>query len=76
MENANGNEHWLELYKEALLEHDPQMLSVRIADAQRAIQERTLQLWSDRSPDTNERNRLHTASRYLDILRTCSRKAS
>ena len=76
MESARSKERWSELYEEALLEHDPQMLWIRISEAQKAIQERTIQLWCERSLDATERDRLHSASRYLDILRTCSRKAS
>jgi len=74
MENAKGNEHWLDLYREAVLEPDPDMLSTRICEAHKAIEERERQLWHEGTLESRERERLEAAYRYLEILRACVRK--
>ena len=74
MEDAKGNEHWLELYKDAVSEHDPDVLAVRISEAQKAIQQRERQLWYEGSLERSERERLDAASRYLEMLRVFGAK--
>lgn len=69
MDNGKENERWLELYKEAVLEHDPERLVSRITEAHKAIHERERQLWYAGSLEQSERERLEAASRYLEALR-------
>lgn len=74
MENAGVSKSWRELYREALLEHDPAKLEARIVDAHRAIEEEVRRSWYGRSTDIRERQSLEAASHYLEILRSCSGK--
>jgi len=74
MQTGAQNEHWRELYEEAILENDSDKISIRISEAQKAIQERTLQLWYQESLGPPERERLHTASRSLEVLRICGER--
>ena len=62
--------HWLELYREVVLEPDRKKMSTLVAQAHRAIQSRTKELWYAGSPDTGERHQLDAASNFLRILRT------
>jgi hypothetical protein len=73
MENAQTMS-WLELYKEAVSEDDPQKLTVRILVAHKAIQERGRQLWYEGSQETGERTRLDAASHSLEALRKLEKK--
>lgn len=69
MGDAKSNEHWLDLYKQAVLEHDPERLLVRISEAAKAIHERERQLWYEGALERTDRERLDAACRYLEILR-------
>lgn len=69
MEGAKGDEHWRRLYREAVMEPDPEGLLVRIAEAHKAIQERERQLWYEGALELSERERLDAASHDLEILR-------
>ncbi len=65
---------WLELYREAILEHDSEVLKKRLALANQAIQKRTLDLWHRGATEVGERERLTAAARYLQILRSLTDK--
>lgn len=73
MENAQSK-LWLQLYKQALSESDPQRLDLRILDAHRAIQQRRRQLWYEGSGGSSERSRLDAASLSLEIFRKVQQK--
>jgi len=45
MADAERNRHWLELYREAVLEPDRQKMSTLVAQAHTAIQSRIRELW-------------------------------
>jgi hypothetical protein len=70
MANSDGNQNWLALYREAVLETDRNKVKARLAQAQMAIQGRALELWYARAPETSERRQLDAASNFLGILRT------
>lgn len=70
MANAERNRHWLELYREAVLEPDRKKMRTLVAQAHSAIQSRARELWYAGSPVTGERRRLDAASNFLGILRT------
>ena len=70
MANSDGNQNWLALYREAVLEPDGRKIKTRVAQAQMAIQGRALELWYARAPETSERRQLDAASNFLGILRT------
>lgn len=74
MDAAETSKDWRELYKEAVLEHDPERLGTRISQAHKAIQERTRDLWYQGSPEVSERQRLTAATHYLEILRSLLQK--
>ncbi len=61
---------WPELYKDALLESDRNRLPERIDEAERAIQQRALQLWYAPSPEIRERREMETALRFLALLKS------
>ena len=65
IERCNG---WRELYREAILEHDTEILGARISAAQKAIQERARELCYEGTQGTIERKRLSSATDYLQIL--------
>ncbi|MGA9966576.1 MAG: hypothetical protein WBQ10_15370 [Terriglobales bacterium] len=69
MANSDGNQNWLALYREAVLETDRNKVKTRVAQAQIAIQGRALELWYARAPETSERRQLDAASNFLGILR-------
>jgi len=68
--NTNGSKNWLTLYREAVLESDPQKSKARIHVAQRAIGLRAQELWYGRAPDTTERRQMDAASQLLGLLAT------
>ena len=62
--------NWPELYKEALFETDCEQLCLRIEQAEKAIQERALELWNSQSFETRERRDLDAALHFLALLRS------
>ena len=70
MANTEVNRHWLELYREAVLEPARKKMRTLVAQAHRAIQNRARELWYAGSPVTSERRQLDAASNFLGILRT------
>jgi hypothetical protein len=70
MANSDGNQNWLALYREAVLEPDREKVKTRVAQAQRAIQRRAPELWYAGAPDTTERRQMDAASHFLRILNT------
>lgn len=68
--NPDGSKNWLILYREAVLEPDPQKSKVRILQAQRAIGLRARELWYAGAKETTERRQMDAASRFLGVLRT------
>jgi hypothetical protein len=69
MANSDGNQNWLALYREAVLEPDPLKVKIRVAQAQTAIQRRARELWYAGAPETGERRHMDTAVHFLGILR-------
>jgi len=45
MANSDGNQNWLDLYREAVLEPDRKQVKTRVAQAQAAIRLRARELW-------------------------------
>ena len=76
MVNSDGDQNWLTLYREAVLEPDPQKIKIRIAQAQTAIQLRALELWYAGAAETGERHRLDAAGHFLGILRVIGEQKS
>ena len=70
MADSERNRHWLELYREAVLEPDCKKMRTLAAQAHRAVQSRARELWYAGSPVTCERRQLDAASNFLGILRT------
>jgi hypothetical protein len=70
MANLGGNQNWLALYREAVLEPDREKVKTRVAQAQMAIQGRARELWYAGAPETSERRQMDAASNFLGILRT------
>lgn len=68
MANSNGNQNWLALYREAVLEPDRKQVKTRVALAQMAIQHRARELWYAGAPEAGER-RMDAAVHFLGILR-------
>ena len=69
MANSDGNQHWLALYREAVLEPDRKKVKTRVVQAQVAIQRRARELWYARAPETSERHQMDAAVHFLGILR-------
>jgi hypothetical protein len=70
MANLGGNQNWLALYREAVLEPNRKKVKTRVAQAQMAIQGRARELWYAGAPETSERRQMDAASNFLGILRT------
>lgn len=68
MENSNGNQNWLALYREAILEPDRKKVKARIAQAQGAIRLRSREMWYAGAVETNERRQMDAASYFLGVL--------
>ena len=59
---------WPDLYKQAILEPDPTLLSARIIAAREAIQHRARELWYQEPAQMKERRDLDHAIRFLELL--------
>lgn len=70
MVDRHKNVNWLMLYREAILEQDPEKLRARASQAQYAIGRRALELWYSGAPDTTERRQMDAASHHLRLLCT------
>ncbi|MBZ5689647.1 MAG: hypothetical protein LAP86_32010 [Acidobacteriia bacterium] len=68
MENLNGNQNWLALYREAVLEPDRRKVKTRIAQAQAAIRLRAREMWYAGALETTERRQMDAASYFLGVL--------
>lgn len=68
MANSDGNQNWLVLYREAVLEPDRKKVKIRVAQAQAAIRLRAHELWYAGAIETTERHRMDAASRSLGVL--------
>ena len=69
MTNSDGNQNWLALYREAVLEPDRKQVKTRVAQAQAAIRLRAKELWYGGAIETNERRQMDAAAHSLRILR-------
>lgn len=69
MLEQHSQKQWSELYRQALLESDETKLQRRIEEAEKAIQQRALELWYA-EPPTRERTDLDVALRFLGILKS------
>jgi hypothetical protein len=74
MAEAERSADWRELYKQAVLEPDPEKLAMRIDKAHKAIRWHISELWHVEAADTNERSQLDAASYFLGLLRTIAAK--
>ena len=74
MAGINKKEDWVELYRRALFEEDRNRLPLLLEQAYQAVQQRVRELWYSPTRGQNvtdkERNELHAAAYYLDLLRT------
>jgi len=74
MAGINKKEHWADLYRRALFEEDRNKLPLLLEQAYRAVQQRVRELWYSPTGGQNvtdkERNELHAAAYYLDLLRS------
>lgn len=68
MVNLDESKNWLSLYREAVLESNPQKSKVLIIQAQKAIELRARELWYGGVQDTSERRQMDAASHFLGIL--------
>jgi hypothetical protein len=68
MENSNGNQNWLALYREAVLEPDRKQVKTRVAQAQAAIRLRARELWYAGAIETTETCQMDAASHLLRVL--------
>ena len=68
MANSDGNQNWLALYREAVLESDRRKVKTRVAQAQMAIQQRALEMWYAGALETTERHQMDAAVHFLGIL--------
>ena len=70
MANSGGNQNWLALYREAVLETDRKKVKTRVAQAQAAIRLRARELWYAGAIETTERRQMDAASYFLGVLYT------
>jgi hypothetical protein len=70
MANSDGNQNWLALYREAVLEPDRKRINARVAQAQAAIHLRAREMWYAGAMETTERCQMDAASYFLGILGT------
>jgi len=68
MANSDGNQNWLALYREAVLEPDRKQVTTRVAQAQAAIRLRARELWYAGAIETTERRQIDAASHLLGVL--------
>ena len=68
MTNSDGNQNWLALYREAVLEPDRKQVKTRVAQAQTAIRLRARELWYGGATETTERRQMDVASHFLGVL--------
>jgi len=69
MAHSDGNQNWLVLYREAVLEPDRKQVKTRVVQAQAAIRLRARELWYAGAPGTTERHQMDAASHFLGLLR-------
>ena len=69
MANSDGNQNWLVLYREAVLEPDRKQVKTRVIQAQAAIRLRARELWYAGAPKQAERRQMDAAAHFLGILR-------
>jgi len=74
MAKSDGNQNWLALYSEAVLEPDRKKVKIRIAHAQMAIWRRARELWYAGAPETSERRHMDAAANFLGILRSIGKE--
>ncbi|MGE5054282.1 MAG: hypothetical protein ACM3WP_08955 [Acidobacteriota bacterium] len=74
MAEIQEKEHWADLYRRALFEEDGSKLPLMLERARQAVQQRVRELWHlttrGQSVSAKERQDLHTAAYYLDLLRS------
>lgn len=68
MANSDGNQNWLALYREAVLELDPKRVKTRVVQAQAAIRLRARKMWYAGAIETTERHQMDAASHFLGVL--------
>ena len=60
---------WRDLYREAVMEPDPEKMRTRIAMAYQAIRRRSAQVQRDQSVQSEEKAQLDCAAYFLHLLR-------
>ena len=71
MAEIHEKEHWADLYRRALFEEDGSKLPLMLERARQAVQQRVRELATrGQSVSAKERQDLHTAAYYLDLLRS------
>ena len=68
MADSDGNQNWMALYREAVLESDRRKIKTRVAEAQTAIRLRALEMWYAGPMETAERHQMDAASHFLGVL--------
>ena len=66
--------YWHELYRNAVMESDPEKLRMRMAEAYIAIRARVVELRYQGLPHTKEQNQLDRALYFLNLLHNISQK--
>ena len=66
---SDTSNRWSDLYRQAILESDPDRLHARIEEASSAIQSRSRELWNARSTESREKRDLDSALHFLRLLR-------
>ena len=74
MAEINKQVRWAELYRKALFEEDRDKLPLLLEQAHHAVQQRVRELWYSptrgQKVTDKERNELHNAAYFLDLLRS------
>lgn len=67
---------WRDLYREAVMESDPERLRIRIAVAYKAIRTRMAEVRQDKAAQFDEQARLDCAMHFLHLLKGISERKS
>jgi hypothetical protein len=68
MADSDGNQNWMALYREAVLESDRRKIKTRVAEAQTVMCLRALEMWYAGPMETTERRQMDAASHFLRVL--------
>jgi len=68
------NADWRERYRQALFESDPELLPMRLDEANKAIRWRICELWNVGVAGNSELSHLDSAAYFLGLLRNITQK--